>query len=168
MDPRIRSAVVADADSVHRIWREGSAVSLGAELPTSIDYADAFREKIEQQDDTFKLWVGENDAGEVIGWLSLTPFRSNPAVREVMAELSAYVRIDQARSGVVKRLLQNAWDHCERTPLQYVNAFISSNNEPALLAALSTGFLIVGTLPASPKSSAPPLVYLSKVIRAPT
>ncbi len=164
MEPRIRTAVAGDAAAIHRIWREGSAVSLGAELPTSIDYEAAFRDKISQQDDTFKFFVGESEDGEVIGWLSLTPFRSNPALREVMAELSAYVDADQSRSGVVKRLLQHAWEHCERTPLQYVNAFISSTNEPALGAARSAGFVVIGTFPSSPKSSAPPLTYLSKVI----
>lgn len=164
MEFRIRPADVEDSSAIYQIWRDGSAISLGAELPTTVDYEPQFREKIGQQDDTFKFFVAEGEDGVIGGWISLTPFRSNPAVRQVMAELSAYVRTDMLRSGIITRLIEHTWKHAERTPLQYINAFISSANQTALVAAINVGFLIIGTLPASPKSNAPPLTYITKVV----
>jgi L-amino acid N-acyltransferase YncA len=167
MNIRMRTATVADTAQIYKIWREGSAISLGAELPSEHDYEPYFRERIAAQDDTFKYFVAEDEAGTILGWVSFTPFRSNPVVREAMAELSAYVRPDVVRGGVVSKLVQYAFTCAERTPLLYVNAFISCQNEPAMVAALANGFLFVGSFPQSPKSSAPPLVYMTRVIAKP-
>lgn len=167
MDFRIRPATIADTAQIYRIWRDGSAISLGAELPSELDYEPYFRERVAAQDAIFKFFVAEDETGAIAGWVSLTPFRSNPVVREAMAELSAYVRTDVVRTGVVRKLVNYCFHHAEQSPLLYVNAFISSANEPALIAALANGLLFVGSFPQSPKSSAPPLVYLTKVIAKP-
>jgi L-amino acid N-acyltransferase YncA len=161
----IREATIDDLAAVVDIWKEGLRSSLGYEPPPG-DYDKAFRRKIEEQDANFKVFVAV-DAGVVVGWQSLSPFRSNPVTSERMAELSAYMRASHLRSGIAKELLQHSLRHADSAPgLQYVTAFITAPNERALQVALAGGFVKVATMPPPEKGPFGPdlhyIVYTAK------
>ena len=161
MPATIRAATPEDAEAITEIWRQGLVVAMGFEPPPG-DYAAAFRQRLAECDDTFKFFVAVEE-DRILGWVSLTPFRANPVVRELMAEMSAYVRTDR-RGNVAHELVLHTFAHARRTRLQYVMAFISSTNRPALIRATQMGLKQVGTLPPSPRSPAPPLCYLTYVV----
>ncbi len=162
MPATIRAATPEDAEAITDIWRQGLTIAMGFEPPPR-DFVAAFRQRLVESDDTFKFFVAK-DGDEIVGWVSLTPFRANPVVRDYMAELSAYVRTDRIRGGLARDLLVHTLAHARKTPLQYVNCFISSTNRPALMTGAAVGFKQVGTLPESPRSPAPPLCYLTYVV----
>lgn len=163
MTIEIRQARKEDAEEIVDIWQQGLSIAMGYPPPPG-DYVRAFGQRLAEQDEVFQFFVAV-DGHDVVGWVSLTPFRANPLVRELMAELSAYVRTARARGGVAKQLLDHTFAHARRTKLQYIMAFISSANRVALITAAQQGFKQVGTLPQSPKGTPqPPLTYLTYVV----
>lgn len=158
MDARIREATLSDLGEIYAIWRDGSAESLGSELPAGVDYEPVFKRRIEEQDEDFKLFVAEDDSG-LLGWQGLAPFRSNPATRRLMAESSTYVRAGNL--GVGRALIAHALSHADRSKLQYVVAFVARSNERTLRSALKAGFVHVGDLPMMNKEPfGPALAYI--------
>jgi L-amino acid N-acyltransferase YncA len=160
----IRQARQEDVEEIVDIWQQGLAVAMGYPPPPG-DYVRAFGQRLAEQDEVFQFFVAV-DGHDVVGWVSLTPFRANPLVRDYMAELSAYVRTARVRGGVARQLLDHTFAHARRTKLQYIMAFISSANRVALITAAQQGFKQVGTLPPSPKGTPqPPLTYLTYVVQ---
>lgn len=158
MDVTIREATMGDLHEIHTIWRDGLAESLGSDLSADVDYEPIFKQRIEEQDADFKVFVAEDDSG-MLGWQGLAPFRSNPATRRWMAESSTYVRAGNL--GVGRSLIAHALSHADRSRLQYVVAFVAKSNERTLRSAIKAGFVHVGDLPAMNKDPiGPVLAYI--------
>lgn len=147
---RIRQATMDDVEPIFSIWNEGFRQSLGSDPPDDVDFPTFFRHKVETQDETYRIFVAENDEG-IAGWVSLSPFRSNPAVVELFAELSLYTRPGHHNLGVGKALLAHCLQHADHSRLQFVVAFIATTNRAAMKMGMQVGFLHVGTLPRPPK-----------------
>ena len=146
----IRQAILDDVEPIFGIWNEGFRQSLGSDPPDGVDFPTFFRHKVETQDDTYRIFVAEHQ-GEIVGWVSLSPFRSNPAVVELFAELSLYAKAGHHNLGIGKELLQHCLAHADRSRLQFVVAFIAATNRAAMKMGMQVGFLHVGTLPRPPK-----------------
>lgn len=158
---RSRQGTVDDVERIVAIWMEGIEGSLGTPPPPGHDYHAYFTQSLQSQDETFRFTVVEDvSSGELQGWLSLSPFRSNPAVKGIMAELSAYVHPGSKSSGVIRFGFQEMLHHADTSPLQYIVAFTLETNEPALRLLKRHGFSVLGAYPTCPKDAeAPPLVY---------
>ena len=150
-DLRIRQATMDDVEPIFDVWNEGFRQSLGSDPPDDVDFPEFFRHKVRTQDDTYKIFVAERDA-EIVGWVSLSPFRSNPAVVDLFAELSLYAKTGHHNLGVGKELLVHCLDYADRSRLQYVVAFIAATNRAAMKMGMQVGFLHIGTLPRPPKA----------------
>lgn len=146
----IRQATMDDVAPIYGIWSEGFRQSLGSDPPGDVDFPTFFRHKVETQDDTYKIFVAEENGG-IVGWVSLSPFRSNPAVVELFAELSLYTKMGHHNLGVGRDLLDVCLEHADRSRLQFVVAFIATTNRVAMKLGMQAGFLHVGTLPRPPK-----------------
>lgn len=156
----VRGGRVEDAEELVRIWRSGLLSSLGSPPPSGLDDVGYFRHRLETQDEVFRYFVVEDGAGDIVAWQSLSPFRSNPAVVHVMAELSAYA--DPAKSPGFPTLqgLQALFAHADQSPLHYVVAFITLENPKAYRLAEHFGMRRAGTLPRTPKKPEnPELAY---------
>lgn len=161
MEFRARQGTVEDTDRIVDIWMRGIENSLGTPPPAGHDYRAYFGERLENQDDIFRFTIVENDAGDVLGWMSLSPFRSNPAVKGIMAELSAYVEPNKIASGVTGFGLDHVMRAADASLLQYVIAFCLRSNTGALKLVYRYGFKELGEYPVSSKApDATPLVYL--------
>jgi len=121
----IRQATINDLDHIVEIFRDGSLQSLGfaVEEPDLLSY---FKNCINSQTDTFKIWVA-TDHEKIIGWQSVLPARVNPFVRPYYGESSTYVTQSEHK-GVAKALLEKAMAEASKTKLQYILGFISINN----------------------------------------
>jgi L-amino acid N-acyltransferase YncA len=109
----------------------------------------------------FQYFVVENDEGEIVSWQSLSPFRSNPAVAGIMAELSAYASPTAAPGRPTLLGLEAAMRFADQSPLHYVVAFIAETNPKALRLAEHVGLKRIGTFPRSPQAAhLPELAYL--------
>ncbi len=158
---RVRQATIDDLDRVLKVWTAGVESSLGTPPPPTHNYKEYFAERLLDQTDIFSFTVAESAEGEVIGWISLAPFRSNPAVKGVMAEMSAYVDPAHVASGVTGFAVKSVLARADASDLQYVVAFTLESNTGVLTLCERFGFKRVGTYPVSPKApDAAPLVYL--------
>lgn len=160
MDYRIREATPADVDAVFAIWKEGALQSLGTSLPEGVDFRARFHQQVAEQDENFKVFLAEDERG-LLGWQALAPFRSNPAVRHLMAESSTYVSAASGKLGVGRDLILHALRHADHSKLQYVVAYVASTNERTLYSAQKAGFHLVGMLPPMHKEpQGPQLAFL--------
>lgn len=157
----VRQGRPDDASAIYHIWRDGIESSLGAKPSESDDYEAYFRGRLEAQNDTFQYFIVENEQGEIVSWQSLSPFRSNPAVAGVMAELSAYASPKHTPGRPTLLGLRALLRFADCSPLHYVVAFIAENNPKALRMAEHVGLKRIGTFPRSPQAAhLPELAYL--------
>jgi L-amino acid N-acyltransferase YncA len=91
------------------------------------------------------LWVIE-DAGRVLGWLSLSPFYGRPAYGATK-EVSVYVAPQSHRGGVASLLLGHALVEAPRIGVTTLLGFIFSHNVPSLRLFQKHGFERWGELP---------------------
>ncbi len=153
---KIRQACLSDLDAMVNVWKAGSHQALGTELPKNIDYRLFFRQKIESQNECFKIWIEETPEGELMGWQSILPFRNNPAVLHLMAESSTYISPVYHGKGVARRLLSHAVSEARKTSLRWVIGFCSADNTAVLSLATSLGFEVGLSLAADPHSPGQP------------
>ncbi len=157
----VRPAAVDDLDAIHQIWLEGVENSLGAPPAAGVDYRGYFKQRLEAQNEVFKYFVVEDSNREIVSWQSLSPFRSNPAVAGVMAELSAYTNPKTTPGRPTLLGLEETFRFADASPLHYVVAFIAENNPKALRLAEHLGMRQVGHFPIAPEAPhLPQLVYL--------
>ncbi len=148
---RVRTATVSDLPDVMRIWRAGIENSLGGPPPDTMDYEAYFQARLEEQTEVFRFFLVENTEGRVVAWQSVMPFRSNPATRGTMAEISLYTDPSSpgpaTLAGVTAMLA-----HADRSPLLFLLAIIAETNLGAANLAKNFGLAHIGTMPATPKA----------------
>ena len=161
MNIRIRQATLGDLDAVYDIWLEGSRHSLGRDLPEGVTYKPNFERQLREQDKNFKTWVVEEESGGLIAWTSIVPFRANPATRDLMGELSIYVRSESSHQNVARDLMFHALRQADLADLQYVVCYIAETNTRTIQFGQRGGFIVVGTTPPMAREPAgPALTYM--------
>lgn len=164
---RVRRAEPHDLDTIMSIWLAGIRSSLGGPPPDTIDYPAYFKARIEEQTDVFRFFLIEDEHGEVVAWQSIMPFRSNPATRGTMGEISVYTH--PAHSGGATHAGMTAmWAHADASPLQFLLAVIAENNKAARALAHRFEMQELGIMPKSLKvADAPALAVYVYPCRSP-
>jgi phosphinothricin acetyltransferase len=85
-------------------------------------------------------------AGEVLGYAYAVPFRKRPAYRYTVKH-SIYIRHDQLRRGLGRRLMEALIDACAAAGFRQMIGYIDAANEPSLAIHEKFGFRRVGFLP---------------------
>jgi phosphinothricin acetyltransferase len=85
------------------------------------------------------------DAGEVIGWGSLSKFHQRSAYRPTV-ENSVYVRHDRLARGIGKLLLEDLIRRAEKQGYHSIMALISADQEASVRLHARFGFITVGNL----------------------
>lgn len=92
------------------------------------------------------LWVVENNAKEIIGWVSFQSFYGRPAYAAT-AEISIYLDESQREKGIGKQVLQYCLDKAPGLGIKTLLGFIFAHNEPSLKLFRHFGFEDWATLP---------------------
>lgn len=92
------------------------------------------------------LWVVENDAHAMVGWVSFQSFYGRPAY-DATVEISIYLAEAQRGKGLGKFILQYCIDHAPEFGVTTLLGFIFSHNEPSLRLFRHFGFQDWATLP---------------------
>jgi phosphinothricin acetyltransferase len=92
--------------------------------------------------------VVAEEAGEVLGWGSLQPYKPRAGYR-FTAENSVYVAETARGKGVGKVILKTLIEEVERLPIRSVIAGVSGDNEASLHLHRTLGFTEAGTLEAA-------------------
>lgn len=92
------------------------------------------------------LWVIENNAGEIIGWVSFQSFYGRPAY-DATVEISIYIDELQRGKGLGKQILSDCINKAPDYGVKTLLGFIFSHNEPSLRLFKYFGFEDWATLP---------------------
>jgi L-amino acid N-acyltransferase YncA len=149
---RIRQATMSDLAEIARIWHEGQRGAMGVDPgPLGDVHLAFFRERLTAQNETFQVWLAEDETPEVLGWQALSPMRNHPELRSRSAESSTYVSARAKGRGVGHRLIRHACAHARKCGLLQVFGFVAVNN-PAMLRILdSAGWTRVGQVDPAPR-----------------
>lgn len=138
------------------IWESGckNSIDMDHDSFRSDDFKIYFKNLIQQQDDTFRVWVAVKEEREVIGWQSLTRCCHIPLLRDLEAESSTYVRRRSGEPTVGEELLTHAITHANQSQIQYIFGHITATNRAAIRLANKCGFQWVGQIPPTSKHPA--------------
>ncbi|HZQ62347.1 MAG TPA: GNAT family N-acetyltransferase [Casimicrobiaceae bacterium] len=92
------------------------------------------------------LWVLEEPAGELAGWLSLKSFYGRPAYHATV-EIAVYCAAGCRRRGVGWRLVQHALASAPALGIRTILAFVFAHNTPSVNLFGKAGFDTWGMLP---------------------
>ncbi len=127
--PTLRAAVEADLVAINAIYNHyviHSTATYQAE-PSTIDERAAW---FAAHGAGYPIVVAE-EAGEVVGWGSLTKFHARAAYRPTV-ENSVYVRHDRLAQGIGAMLLQELIRLAKQEDYHSIIALISADQEPSL------------------------------------
>ncbi|CAM4404316.1 phosphinothricin acetyltransferase [Pedobacter westerhofensis] len=92
------------------------------------------------------LWVIEDEADQIIGWLSFQSFYGRPAYNSTV-EMSVYLDEQQRGKGYGKAVLAYAIDQAREIGIKTLLGFIFAHNEPSIRLFRHFGFEDWATLP---------------------
>lgn len=147
-DILIRKAIPSDSNAMHQIWQAEMENALPG-FDTERNFEQYFLNKIESQSDTFMVWIAEHmKRKEIMGWMALSPFINNPAIRNYFAEASSYVKKEWQGTRVGSALAAHAFSYAEEhSSLIAFFGIIHSGNAKAIALAKAR-CMEIGTVPA--------------------
>ena len=137
----IRLARLADAEAIRQIYNTevtGSTVTFDL-VPRSLSDQEAW---LEARSGAMAVLVAEQ-AGEVVGFASLSPYKDRPAYA-TSVEDSVYVRSDQRGTGVGRTLLTELIEVAGTRGFHTVMARIVGHHEASIALHRAVGFEPVG------------------------
>ena len=141
----IRLANEADLPAIVEIYNES--------IPGRTATADTTPVTVEERQEWFRkhdpsthpIFVFE-EAGEIIGWTSLSPFYGRPAYKKT-AEVSTYVTTKRHRTGIGAALRSHILSVCPRYGIKTLLSFIFGHNLASIRLNEKFGFTTWGHLP---------------------
>ncbi len=145
---RIRDALPGDIPAITAIYGHHVRHGTGTFEESPPPEADMAARMAKVQDEGYAWLVAEDEAGQVLGYGYLAPFRPRSAYR-FTAEDSVYVRNDIRGQGVGKALVAELLERAAAKGVRQVVAVIGdSENVGSIGLHLSLGFRQVGVLKA--------------------
>jgi len=142
----IRHANLADLPALVLIYNEAIAArfATGDLKPVTVDSRrDWF---LEHEPTQHPLYVWE-EAGEILGWCSLSAYRRGRAALRFTAEISYYVRADSQRRGIASRLVEHSIAACPSLQIKTLFAIVLEPNMRSCALLEKLGFGRWGFLP---------------------
>ena len=139
---RTRLAQLSDAEAIADIYNAAVGTPLNFDLrERTIEDQTAF---LRDRSGAYAAVVAVDDDGEVVGFASLSPYRTRPAYSTTVED-SVYVRADQRGKGVGRFLLDELLAVASRHGFHSIIARIVGGNEPSIALHRAAGFELVGT-----------------------
>ncbi len=142
---QLRHAHITDLPAIVAIYNSTVAGRMVTADLTPVSVESRLAWFAEHSPGKHPLVVAEDDAKDIIGWLSYGPFYERPAY-DATAEISIYLHEAQRGKGYGKKLLQYAMEHGRELGLKTLLGFIFSHNTPSLNLFAQSGFEAWGHL----------------------
>lgn len=84
---------------------------------------------------------------EVLGWLSLSPYRKGRQAFDHLAEITYYIDYAFHRKGVARALSEKALEHCKQQGVEMLVAFLYADNQASVKMLEKLGFEQWGLFP---------------------
>lgn len=147
IDGNIRLAHVHDLESIVSIYNY--AVASGFETADLQPWAVS--EKISWLDEhnaaEYPIFVFETTSRQVVGWISLSPYRKGRLALRHTAEVSYYIHPDYKRMGIGTRLMQHTLTQAIALDFQTLFAIVIDQNRKSIAFLERLGFSRWGHLP---------------------
>jgi L-amino acid N-acyltransferase YncA len=140
--PTTRLARLDDAEALREIYNRevvGSTVTFDL-VPRSLEEEQRW---IEEHSGAHPALVAVDGAGTVLGFASLSPYRSRPAYSTTVED-SVYVHVDHRGRGVARRLLTDIVELATTSGFHAVMARIVGGHEASIRLHDACGFGRVG------------------------
>ena len=128
----IRRAVLADLPAIVGILNHGIKTrhSVGFFASQSPDgMRDWFEEHL--TDPRYPVMVAEGNA-QMVGWISLSPYRKGREAFDRTGEISAYIHEDYQRKGICQMLLDHILQFAAGTGFKIIFAIVLDKNDPSI------------------------------------
>ena len=143
MGPSVRAATLDDAEAIRAIYNPEvleSTVTFDL-VPRSPEEQRAW---LAARSGALAVLVAEDEASEVVGFASLSPYRDRPAYSTTVED-SVYVRRDQQGRGVGKLLLGALLETAAAHGFHACMARVVGHHDASIRLHSSLGFDVVGT-----------------------
>jgi phosphinothricin acetyltransferase len=142
--PNVRDALPADCEYIAAIYNQGIEDRI-ATFETEMRDGDERRRWLDEHDSRHPVVVAVDDAGEVVGWGSISAI-SPRACYSGVGEYSVYVRRESRGRGVGKMLLEALLDRARAEGYWKLIGRMFSFNDGSRRLAMLYGFREVGVL----------------------
>jgi len=143
---RIRIANENDWERIIEIYNQAvkTGFSTADISPVSVESrADWLREHAEDQ---YAIYIEENEE-EIMGWCSISPYRSGRMALRYTAEISYYIAMNYWRRGVASLLIKYAIEDCTRLGIKTLFGILLDTNEVSINLLKTFGFERWGYMP---------------------
>jgi len=134
-----RDAVLADLNSIVNIYNSTVASRMVTADTEPVSIQSRLKWFEDHDADKRPLWVVENEADKIVGWVSFKSFYGRPAY-DGTVEMSIYLDESQRGRGLGKSVLAYAIAQCPKLGIKTILGFIFSHNEPSLKLFRHFGF----------------------------
>jgi len=136
-----RLAQLSDAEAIRQIYNAAVSTPFTFDLrPRSLDDQENW---LRARSGAYAAVVAVDEAAEVVGFASLSPFRDRPAYSTTVED-SVYVREDQRGRGVGRFLLTELVDVAKNHGFHSIIARIVRGNDASVALHEAAGFELVG------------------------
>lgn len=97
--------------------------------------------------DQLPIFVYTNDEKKVLGWISVSPYRSGRQALNDVVEISYYVDYNHHGSGIATELMERALQFCKKANYRIAVAILVSSNTPSVKLLEKFGFIEGGRIP---------------------
>ena len=131
MEIRVRLAVDDDVSAITEIYNQ--AIEMRSATADTEPVSEESRRTwlSEHRPDSYPVFVADN-AGTVVGYCSLSPYRPGRMALRHTAEISFYVHRDYRGRGVGSRLIDHAIEQCGRFGLKSLFAILLDINSDSV------------------------------------
>ena len=142
----IRLARIGDLESIVGIYNQAIDAGFQTAFTERVTVADRLGWFNEHIGPAYPLFVFESD-GKVVGWLSVSPYRSGRAALRFCVEVSYFVHKDHQKKGIGSQLLAHVIEVCRALRYRTIIAIILDKNNPSVKLMERSGFEQWGYLP---------------------
>lgn len=145
---RIRQAVNEDATAITVILNQAIASGRQTAFSDPVHVKDREEWLANHAQTGYPVFVAaKNGSDEVMGYLSLSPWRAGRDALRHTAEISYYVHEDYRRRGVAAALMKHAIDECPKLEIDRLLAILLDINQPSISLLGKFGFERWGHFP---------------------
>lgn len=164
----IRRAEARDADDLARIYNQAMRPGVYATCDVTPVSHENRLDWLAHHPDPYPAWVYENEAGQVVGWCSLSPVSVRPGIPGI-GEDSTYVDAACRFHGVGRAMLAHLITEARGLGFHTLVSIVFEKNIASLSTRLRYGFVITTVLyeVASLHGSWENVVWLQKDLAAP-
>lgn len=142
----IREAGPKDLASINDIYNQAVEDGLRTAHCESISLAEREGWFLDHQESNYPIFLYEEN-NKTLGWLSISPYRSDRQALNEVVEISYYVDYGHHNEGIATTLMQHAIDFCRKANYRILLAILVSGNQPSISLLQKFGFQEVGRIP---------------------